>query len=146
MGRGATSSPSTSATPRSSCHDQSGASAPARFAARRSRSSASRRPPELRTEPRCSVVLLWLLLCQVERAVGRVAGDHRAGGCDDRRALRGVAGRRLQEPVDAADEVALEGSAGFAAGLAFGLFALEERLGLGGVAGPCERGAGEGAG
>jgi hypothetical protein len=40
----------------------------------------------------------------------------------------------LQEPVDAADEVALEGSEGFAAGLAFGLLAVEERLGLGVVA------------
>jgi hypothetical protein len=40
----------------------------------------------------------------------------------------------LQEPVDGADEVALEGSEGFAAGLAFGLFATEERLGRGVVA------------
>jgi len=40
---------------------------------------------------------------------------------------------------DAADEVALERSAGFAAGLAFGLFAFEEGVGLGVVAGLCER-------
>src|SRR3954468_10779101 len=40
---------------------------------------------------------------------------------------------------DAADEVALESSAGFAAGLAFGLFALEEGLGLGVVAGLGQR-------
>src|SRR3954453_3338649 len=73
---------------------------------------------------------------------GRCEGS--LGGCfrgrETRRAWRGVAGRRLQEPVDAADEVALEGSAGFAAGLAFGLFALEGRLGLGGVAGLGPRG------
>jgi hypothetical protein len=35
--------------------------------------------------------------------------------------------------------VALEGSAGFAAGLAFGLFAFEEGLGLGVVAGLGQR-------
>src|SRR3954469_23005299 len=40
---------------------------------------------------------------------------------------------------DAADEVALEGSAGFAARLAFGLFALEEGLSFGVVAGLGER-------
>src|SRR3954452_21179020 len=40
---------------------------------------------------------------------------------------------------DAADEVALESSAGFAAGLAFRLFALEEGLGLGVVASLGER-------
>ena len=39
-----------------------------------------------------------------------------------------MAGWRLQEPVDAVDEVALEGCEGFAAGLVFGLFAIEERL------------------
>ena len=79
-------------------------------------------------------VRLPLLRRQVEVVVGGVAGDGRAGGRDDGRAPWGVAGWRLREPVDAADEVALEGSEGFAAGLAFGLFAIEERLGRGVVA------------
>ena len=92
---------------------------------RRGRASRNRAFPGL---------VLWLLLCQVEVAVRGVAGDGRAGGRDDGRVPWGVAGWRLQEPVDGADEVALEGSEGFAAGLAFGLFAIEERLGRGVVA------------
>jgi hypothetical protein len=41
----------------------------------------------------------------------------------------------LEEAVDAADQVAFEGFQGLAAGLAFCLFASEERLGLGVAAG-----------
>ena len=45
----------------------------------------------------------------------------------------------MEEVPDAAGEVALEGAERFAAGLAFGLFAFDERLGFGVVAGLCER-------